>query len=597
MSIIKQILKKTILISLLTLLIAGCVKDNFTEPPDPFIKQRLEEGHVSFQFGNGVDSFKILTNSENVTFTDKGNIRIRGSIFADRDTLAPVRLSQGDFILLKNVGSNQKSVYLEEYGELPLSKGSFKLLNSSGSPSTEFQGFGGYSEFTLPQVGLIQDMEIPLVDGSPIGFAQGSELPDFPVNPNNTYFYFYYDDLTDFVLSQSAFSISRMALDPDDPYFYVHANAMSIPGLNSLEEGGFATSVQGNIPFEVPSSLSFGNVESFNYGNIMLEGSINLESFGVPIVIDDANCTIGFGNMIDGQNFFNGGEVPMMMGLKGGFVLVVAEIVEWKLGDAAVSLRIGSYDDFEFSYAAYFDNEMSIFEPIERLTGIDASSSAFDFIQPPQEARTISTWGTLSSNIDDWTIGLKSESYMDFPGVMRVDMGSVEFEASNESLYFDCRMPISLFSSVGLSGEIKESGAFKLKAYTSAGESFGKWGLSIDIGYRAHFLLDVKSISDWYFEIYGKAYLDISIGQPWFDAHGITEFNDLSDPRVKASISFKVTLQSSGKFSGYLKFSIWGKGYKLKFSFKLNSSEQYSVESLEEIPLDEVPIENRFQIQ
>ena len=234
MSIIKQILKQTILISLLTLLISGCVKDNFTEPPDPFIKQRLEEGHVSFQFGNGVDSFKILTNSENVTFTDKGNIRIRGSIFADRDTLAPVRLSQGDFILLKNVGSNQKSVYLEEYGELPLSKGSFKLLNSSGSPSTEFQGFGGYSEFTLPQVGLIQDMEIPLVDGSPIGFAQGSELPDFPVNPNNTYFYFYYDDLTDFVLSQSAFSISRMALDPDDPYFYVHANAMSIPGLNSL---------------------------------------------------------------------------------------------------------------------------------------------------------------------------------------------------------------------------------------------------------------------------------------------------------------------------------------------------------------------------
>lgn len=596
---IKHLFIQFTALGLLIMITGGCLKDEFKEPPDPFIKQRLEEGYVGFEFGNGVDSFKILTNKENVTITNKGNVRIRGSIFADRDSLAPVRLSQGDFILLKNPGSNQKTVSIEGHKDLPLSRGKFKMLNSDGSGYTEFYGFGGYSEFTLPQVGITQDMEIPTVDGSPINFAQGSDLPEgFPVNPDRTYFYFYYDDMADFVLSQSSFMINRLALDPDDPYFYVHANSLSIPGLESLEDGGFAVSVQGNIPFAPQSSLSFGDVESFDYGNIMIEGSINLEDFiGAPIVIEDATCTIGFGNMTDGVNFFEGGDVPMMMGLKGGFKLVVSDLAEWPLGDAAVSLRVGGYDNFQFSYAAYFDNEMSIFEPIETLTGIDGAATAFDFIKPPQEVRIIYTWGTLSSNIDDWNIGFHSESYMDLLGVMTIDLGSVTFEASPTRLFFDCDMPISFFSHIGLSGNIESSGAFMLKAYTHAGEDFGCCGLSIDVGYKAHFILNVDADASWYFEIYGKAYLDISIGQPWIDAHGITGLEDNPDPRVKASVSFSARLNSSGKFKGYIKFSFLGIGHKFSFSFSLNSTSNTSFESLEEIPLSEVPIENRFEIE
>lgn len=587
-----------ILTGLFLLILSGCVKHEFQEPPDPFEKDRLEDGYTCFEFTNATDTFRLLTNPDNLTTTPKGNMRIRGTIFADRDTLPPVRLSQGDFILVRQLRGTPENLELEGHGPIPIHPVDIKVMNGPAGCS-DFKGFGGYAEFTLPQVGLVQDLEIPDVDGSPIGFARGADLEGFPVNPNNFYFYFYYDNLVGFAVSQTGFYIDKMALDPEDPYFYVHADAMDIPGLSVVEGGGFAVSVQGNIPFTVPASLSFGHVEAFSYGNVMVEATINLEDvFGVPLTIDDATCTIGFGSVADGRGFFDGLAVPMMVGVKGSFVVVILEVIEWPLGDAAMSLRINGYNDFRYSFAGYFSNEATIFDALEDLTGIEGTADAFSFIKLPQQTWQIQTYGTLSTNIEEWEVGLKTNSEMEFPGIMTIDMGGVDFEANKDHLYYHCRMPISFFGTVGMEGEIERSGAFWIKGYTKAGESFGKWGLEIDVGYKAHFLLDVDAIDDWYFEVYGKVYLDISIGEPWLKAHGYENWEGPPNPEIAASVSFEASLNSSGKFKGKIKFSFLGVGYSFGFSFSLGGEPSAtSIEFLEEIPLDEVPIENRFEVK
>ncbi|MCK5820626.1 MAG: hypothetical protein KAH17_02025 [Bacteroidales bacterium] len=600
-----RIIQKLALLSILTLIISGCLKDEFKEPPDPFEIQRLEEGFVGFQFGNGADSFKILTNHENVTITDKGNIRIRGTLFADRDTLAPVRLSQGDFILLKNMGSGQETANIDGIGDVPISRGSFKMMNSSGSGYEEFIGFGGYSEFTLPQVGIMQELSIDQPDGTNIYFGQGSDLPDdFPVNPNRTYFYFYYEDLVDFALGKSPFMIDRMALDPDDPYFYVHASAMSIPGLSSLEDGGFAASVQGNIPFSPQEALSFGDVESFDYGNLLLQGSVNLETtFGVPLVVADATAVIGFGNMTDGVNFFNGDEVPFMMGLQGGFVLALHDLAEFTLGEAAVSLEVYGYDDFEFRWAGWFSNEMRVMEPIEQLLGLDTEGTAWDFIQPPGVVNELKTWGTIGTDPDNWSFGIHTTSKLKISNVMTIDLGEVRFELAQDELDFFCRMRVGFFGHMSYGGYIHNDGAFKISASADQSIKFDLSILVVKVGYDVGFYLQGYSNGDWKFCVNGKAYLDISFDTSFFEAHPeILEDNpDLRELyeqngslKGEISASLSACLNSSGKFKGKISFSFWKVGYSYNYSFSLNSSEASPLYNFKEVPLEEVPLENRF---
>jgi len=597
---------KLTLLSIILLFFSSCVKNEFIEPPDPFEIQRLEEGYVGFSFGNGVDSFKILTNQENIEITEKGNVRIRGTIFAERETLAPIKLSQGDFILLKNPQPNQKSANIDGVGDVPISRGSFKMMNTDNNGYEEFFGFGGYSEFTLPQVGILQEMSIEQPDGTNILFGQGSDLPDdFPVNPNRTYFYFYYEELVDFALGKSPFMIDRMALDPDDPYFYVHASAMAIPGLSSIEDGGFAASVQGNIPFSPQESLSFGKVQSFDYGNLLLQGSINMETtFGVPIIIADATAVIGFGNMTDGVNFFNGDDVPFMMGLQGGLVLAVHNLAEFTLGEAAISLEVYSYDNFEFRWAGWLSNEMRVLEPIEQLLGIDTEGTAWDFIQPPGVVNELKTWGTIGTDIDNWAFGIHTTSTLKISNIMTFDLGSVRFEMEKESLDFYCRMRVGFFGNVSFGGYIHGDGAFKISASARHNISFDLSILEIDVGYRVGFYLKGDADGGWKFCVNGKAYCDVSFGAPFFEAHPeilvdhpeIIEYFRLGGPPLKGEFSAGVNacLNSSGKFKGKISFSFWSIGYSFNFSFSLNSSEAAPLENFREIPLEEVPLENRF---
>lgn len=593
------------LLSLFVIIIvfSSCQKDNFVDPPDPFEIQRLEEGYTSFEFIKGDNSFKILTNHENITVTEKGNYRIRGTIFADRGDAAPVRLSQGDFVLLKKLSTNQKTATIDGLGEIPISTGTFKTMNMEGG-FDEFEGFGGYSEFTLPQVGLTQDLTIEQPDGTNILFGQGSDLPDdFPVNPDRNYFYFYYGDYVDFALGNSPFMIDRMALDPEDPFFYVHASAMSIPGLSSLEDGGFAASVQGNIQFTPPESLSFGKVESFGNGNLLLQGSVNLQTtFGVPIVISDATAVMAFD--VDGSgdsgtagaNYFKGENVPFKMGLSGGLVLAVHDLASFELGDAAISLFVADYDQFEFRWAGWVTNELRPLAPVEDLLGWDTEGTAWDMIRLPGMVNELRTWGTIGTDSDNWEFGLHTTSTLKL-GFMDVDMGGFKIEMSKNNLDLYAEMSVGWFGNLYFGGYIHDDGAYGLEGGARKSTSFGKWGLSIEVGYRVGFDLEGYASGDWDFCLHGKAYLDVSIGEAFFEAHPeLREEYDLLEDDLKAefSASLRACLDSSGKFKGKIRFSFWKIGYSFDFSFTLDSSEGCPAYNFEEIPLEEVPMENRF---
>lgn len=585
--------------ALILMLAWACQTENFTEPPDPFEVQRLEDGNVAFQFGEGPGSFRIRTNAQNVTVTDKGNIRIRGTLFADRSNQAPVKFSQGDFILIKNAEPSMKSAHIDGIGDVPLSHGSFKMLTATGEEYTEFTAFGGYSEFTIPQVGILQEATVDQPEGTNILFAKGSDLPEgFPVNSDRTYYYFYYDDLVSFALGQAPFMIDRMAIDPDDPYLYVHANAMSIPGLESLEDGGFAVSVQGNIPFIPQESLSFGRVESFDYGNLLLQGSINLQSvFKVPIVIADATCVIGFGNLENGVNFFNGADVPMMMGLQGGFVLAVHDLANFTLGEAAVSLRIAGYSDFEFSWAGWITNEIRVLEPIEELLGFNTEGSAWDFFQIPGQVNEMKTWGTIGTDPGNWAFGFESQSYLNIPNIMKFDMGGITFDLSPSNLDLYCRMRIGGFGFVNFGGYIHDDGAFGIEAHAGSDVSFDLKILEIECGYRVGFDFDANVNGDWSFCLDGKAYLDISLGEPFFVAHPeLIEYRhpDGRPLKLEISVGIDACLNNDGKFKGKVSFSFLKIGYSFKFSFSLNSAESNPLYDFQEIPYEEVPLENRF---
>ena len=594
-----------VLVSLviLPLVFTTCRTDNFEDPPDPFEVQRLEEGYVTFEFMGSDDQFKILTNAENVDTTDKGNIRIRGTIYAAREDQAPVRLSQGDFILLKNAPPAMKTATIDGLGEVPLSRGKFRAYKLGVSGYSEFNAFGGYSEFTLPQVGLTQELEIDAPEGANILFGQGSDLPEeFPVNPMRTYFYFYYDDLASFSLGQSPFMIDRMALDPDDPYFYVHANAMSIPGLESIEDGGFALSVQGYIPFIPQASLSFGNVKPFFNGNFMLQGSINLESvFKVPIVIKDATAVVAFATDNDGISFLNGEEVPFSMGLQGGLVLAVHDLAEFTLGEAAISLFVANYDNFEFSWAGWVSNEIRVLEPIEQLLGWETEGTAWEMIQPPGMVTNLKVWGTIGTDLDDWAFGILAESYLNL-GFMTVEMSNFKFYLAPRTLDLYAEMAVGFFGNLYFYGYIFDDGSYGMGAGAKKSYGFDKWGLSIHVGYKVGFDLEGNTSGTWEFCLEGKAYLDISVDWEspyWLEHPELLEHYSRNMDNLKAEISAGVSacLNSDGDFKGKVKFSFLGIGHSFDFKFSLGSSEANPAYNFQDVPLDEVPLENRFDIE
>ena len=97
------------IVFLLLMFNSGCLKDNFVEPQNPFVTERLDPNPAVFQFGTGDSAMIIKTNRSNVQETPDG-IRIKGSIYSENERYGDMHLTNGDIFLLKNSTLNKKDI-------------------------------------------------------------------------------------------------------------------------------------------------------------------------------------------------------------------------------------------------------------------------------------------------------------------------------------------------------------------------------------------------------------------------------------------------------------------------------------------------------
>ena len=224
---------------------AGCAKENFIEPPDPFAVQELEANPNVITLGHGANSLKLKTNQKNIVETKDG-LRIKGSIFIENS----------------------------KYGDMPLSTGDFELIKDSANGSS--YTIKGFSRVQLPNEGILKDLDMAGMPTSKMGFKKGSEFDlgalSWPVNPDRYYFYYENDDSNPFeadVTTSKMKNIKKIAIDPTDPFVFFTCDFNGTK-LGDLSDVGMAVSAQGLIPFT--PLVSNGDIEGFN-GNIYFTGS------------------------------------------------------------------------------------------------------------------------------------------------------------------------------------------------------------------------------------------------------------------------------------------------------------------------------------
>lgn len=586
MKTLKISLFKTIVFVLIISTLASCRKEEFIEPPDPYELEMLNEEHTAIQFN---DDLLLYTNTDNIDTTDNGNIRIRGTLFVENEDYGVIKHISGDFILLQGSDANKATYYTEEHGDLPISKGSFKILDKNGNVRGKFGGFGGYSKFKIPKIGMLREIKILELIGSTIGVKTGDEFPGWPLNPERTYFYLDFtaiNESADFNISEWFFKVHRIAIDLLDPYFYSYTEINS-EKINAL--CGFAVSVRGNIPFIVPEDLSFGRVKSFDNGNIYLNTTLDLSLFdpSLHIVIDSSTTVIGFGRADPDApvNFFKGIDVALVMANYGGFTVAIdkgASTFELNLGEAASSLYKETGDDLEFSYAGRVNGPETMNEIIENITGSSDVEQMLQYIPLNSATGDVLFMGTITGG-DWWEYGLGIEAEL-AGSIMPIALGDGIFYVNPDGMHIQVSPNLPLFDSIGMSGDINFDGSFDFHAWAEADHSYSAGILDLGITFDAHIDLVVNNITDWYFRIdgyfYGEACAD-------FPSH-------IPDACVSVEIGFGAEVSTEG-FEVSVRLGVDGVGFDVSMGFSWGKDgKTVSKDECTIIPIEDVPEGNRY---
>ncbi len=564
------------LIGSLSFVSLTCVEDIFVPPIDLFVEQRLEPNPKTFTLGSGPNKLTIKTNQANVTEIENG-IRIRGSLFAENNKYGDVMLTSGDFVLLKSTGTNSTTYTSPEHGALPLSSGKFIM---HGETATEYVGFAGVGLVELPNYGIVKNLQILDVNIAPMGFILGSELEDWPVSPNRYYFYTNLESPIKAEVGNSSLSgIKRIAIDPYDPYFYVSCDFEGSI-LGPITNIGFAVSAQGIIPYN--PSVTIYKVPNFK-GNLYLTGTIDLLKFPASIT---GETVIGFytGDQQGSENFFQGKESKFNLGFNGKVNLEHDLLdfldVEIVLGKASLFLKVMETGDAELYFVGIVEQPaVTPSELMYQIFGIDWEF--LDYLQPQRTETTL--YGTVGTVPSNWELGFKQKSYLDILGKWKLDMGETAIELNSEFMYFKGESSVAGFNRVGVEGKVNKSGDFILTGYKKSGFdlSAGPLSLSFSMGMNL-----TVALQDAVFTFKGKIKLS---GEACAEILGVDLCADFS-LKAEASIS------TNGSFKICFKIGISDVGFDVCLSFSFDKAGK-SIETMtvQEIPIEMVPLENRFQ--
>lgn len=551
-----------VLIIIISFLV-GCVKENFVEPVDPFEDQELAANPEVFTIGQGSSALKLKTNPANVLQTENG-VRIKGTVFVQNS----------------------------KYGDMPLSTGDFELVKNGAD--NFYSNITGFSKVELPHEGLLKNLQMVGLSAAKFGFKKGSEFDlgafNWPVDSNR--YYFYYENNSSplqAVLDGSNFNlIQKIAIDPSDPFAFFQCDLSGTSLGEVISDVGFAVSVQGNIPF-VPA-VDIGGITGFS-GNLYIEGTIPIKKYQVAFT---GEACVGFnsGDPEGIKDFFTGKLQNFYVGMNGKCTLdnTVLDFlnVEVVLGTATITLKYDKGGATELKFAGLRETPSStVSDFLYQIIGRDWNF--LDYLIPYEQRETF--YGTVGTVIADWQLGFKLESSLHLPGFDPIDMGKSQLELTTSHMYFFGEVVVGGLSRVGVEGYADKTGNFKLTGFAKSGfhASAGKLSIGYDLGMTVTMELH---------EVNGNKVFTFT-GEFHFDGKACVSIGKL---HLCASVHLSGSTSISSDGSYKICFSI-GVG-KLGFDVCISEDRNKSIASgkgmftetmtATEIPLEQVPLENRF---
>ncbi len=541
--------KIPLLLIVFLIAVSGCRKENFVEPPDPFSPEKLNPEHKAVQLGEGENALTLLVNNE--SFFEKEKVaRIKGSFFVHNALFGDLRISSGDFTLTKNDAGN-------------------------------YTGFEGIGLVELPNEGPFADLGIIDETGRKFGFKKGSEfdLDEYPWPVNENRYYFYIDTQSGLeakIYDTSIKNITRLAIDPTDPYIFMTAQ-LSRKG-EDLGEFGIGCSAQKLIPFR-PVVEEY-TLQPF-FGELYLSGEIELKRYPVTLW-GESVFSFGEGAM---QSFFSGENSAYTMGLNGK-AFFRSEALDWldvdvELGRASLTLDIhdDGYTQLKFAGVRETPPE-SASDFLAEIIGEDWNF--VDYVYPFEQKEIF--YGTLGSDPDDWEIGFDMESHLKIFD-NDIDMGRIHLLVTDRSLDFAGSMPVNVIGRVGVSGSVERNGNFMFSGYGSADLDLSAGPLSLR--FSAGLNLALTHI-DAVFTITGRVHLE---GSACAEIAG-------TDVCVSIAVNSSVTIRSDGYFQVCFSIGIDGVGFDVCIEFTKEDVNGKTIEiakmTQHEIPIESVPPENRF---
>ena len=535
------------------LLLMQCTKENLVEPVDPFESQKLDPDAVEIQMGTGPNAIMLKTNKSNVIQTNYG-MRIKGSLYVENPMYGDIRLSNGDFDLTKDANGNY-------------------VTNLTGTALPE-----------LPHEGLLSKLNMLGLSATSLGIKKGSDFDTgafgWPVDNDRYYFYFENGSPLSAEISKSSLvNIKKFAIDPLDPYFFTSCDFNGTK-LGDLSDVGLAISAQGFIPF-TPIIPDYG-VPSFN-GNIYLSGSIPIGKYPVTF---HGEAVVGFNTKNPKtDDFFNGTTSPFQAGFNGKATFDNKALdwlnVEVVLGSACLYLNVDNSGNTELDFVG--QREMpptTVSDFLNQIIGKDWNF--LDYLVPISQKETL--YGTIGNELSNWKLGFKMESSLNIPNYGSINMGSAELEINSNSMYFAGEAPVAVFGHVGVKGYANKNGDFELTGYNHIGLNASKGALSLSFNMSMD--VTVKHVSGTFtFEgdvkLGGKAC--VSIGK--------------IDICAGFTIHASVTVSSNGNFKVCFSIGVGKLGFDVCLSYTKSSAVAagYIQEmTYNEIPLEQVPLQNRF---